>query len=131
MDENVTPAMPETRCVKVDDLWTECLWAMPKLDEQNRHPFHFETIKSYQDLDPGVKNLPTTNANEFRTIQFGQVPLVCKVIDNSDRIVLTDVLLPKMVRWFHAVSSHTEGMDRLEASMRWHFWHPRLRDQIR
>ena len=55
LDEEVTPAMPETRCVKVDDLWTECLWAMPrfdeprshdeclwampKFDEQNRHPF--------------------------------------------------------------------------------------------
>ena len=54
-DEQLAPAMPETRCVKVDDLWTECLWAMPwfdepkshdegywampKFDEQNQHPF--------------------------------------------------------------------------------------------
>ena len=55
LDEKVTLAMPETQCVKVDDLWTECLWAMPWFDEpkshkesiwtmpkfekQNRHPF--------------------------------------------------------------------------------------------
>ena len=43
-DENVIPAMLETRCVKVNDLWTECLWAMPKFDEQNCYPFQFETI---------------------------------------------------------------------------------------
>ena len=28
-DEQLAPALPETRCVEVDDLWTECLWAMP------------------------------------------------------------------------------------------------------
>ena len=46
LDENVMLAMPEMQCVKVDDLWTECLWVMPKFDEQNHHQFRLETINT-------------------------------------------------------------------------------------
>ena len=78
MDENVTPAMPETRCVKVDDLWTECLWAMPKFDEQNRHPFHFETLQYYQSLDENILNLPKTQPERFQYNELSGISLVCK-----------------------------------------------------
>ena len=47
LDENVMPALPETRCIKVNDLWTKCLWVLPKLNEQNHHPFHYDTIFHY------------------------------------------------------------------------------------
>ena len=33
LDEDIEPAMPKTRGVKIDDLWTECLWVMPKVDD--------------------------------------------------------------------------------------------------
>ena len=131
-DENVTPAMPATRCVKVDDLWTECLWAMPKFDEQNRHPFQFETIQYYQSKDHNIGQLPINQPNDFTLKTFGQtVQLVCKNKNNSHLIVLTDDMLPRIVKWYHHVTVHSEGMDRLELSIRRHFWHPQLRTEIR
>jgi transposase InsO family protein len=131
MDESVTPAMPETRCVKVDDLWTECLWAMPKFDEHNRHPFRFETLRDHQAKDASVLQLPQSAPQEYRLQPFGSVSLVCKTTTDTPLIVLTDAMLPRLVRWYHEVTVHAEGMLRLEATMRRHFWHPRLRDEIR
>lgn len=132
MDENMAPAMPETRCVKVDDLWTECLWAMPKFDEQNRHPFRFETIADYQARSPNVAELPTQAPQHFTSVPFGKVELVCKTQTADDRlIVIPDAMLPRLVRWYHEQSVHSEGMDRLELSIKRHFWHPDLRRQIR
>ena len=132
-DENVTPAMPETRCVKVDDLWTECLWAVPKFDEQNRHPFRFQNIAIYQNKDATLMNLPNTDPTNYTIHQFGNVDLVCRIFPRSHHplIVLSDDMLPRIVRWYHEITIHSEGMDRLEASIRRHFWHPRLRDEIR
>ena len=125
MDENVTPAMPETRCVKVDDLWTECLWAMPKFDEQNRHPYRFETIADYQARSPNVSILPTQKPEWFQAVPFGKVTLICKVqFGDECLIVLPDAMLPKLVRWYHEQSLHAEGMDRLELTIKRHFWHP-------
>jgi hypothetical protein len=68
LDENVTPAMPETRCVKVDDLWTECLWAMPKFDEQNCHPFQFETLSHYQQKSQKLTQLLNDFPDDFVVI---------------------------------------------------------------
>jgi transposase InsO family protein len=134
LDENVTPAMPETRCVKVDDLWTECLWAMPKFDEQNRHPFRFETIKHYQSKDAELMAMPTNQPTQFAVRQFGATNLVCKVSPGNAQqqlICITDEMLPKLVKWYHELTVHTEGMDRLEVSIRRHFWHPNLRQEVR
>ena len=94
MDENVTPAMPETRCVKVDDLWTECPWAMPKFDEQNRHPHRFETIADHQARSPDVSILPTQKPEWFQAVPFGKATLICKVQFANERlIVLPDAML--------------------------------------
>ena len=134
LDENVTPAMPETRCVKVDDLWTECLWAMPKFDEQNRHPFQFSTIADYQTRSPNVSNLPTQAPHWFQLLPFGdgKVSLICKTQTPDERlIVLPDAMLPRLVRWYHEHGIHSEGMDRLEMTIKRHFWHPQLRQEIR
>jgi hypothetical protein len=131
-DENVTPAMPETRSVKVDDLWTECLWALPKFDEQNRHPFQFETLQLYQSKDQNLMALPTLKPTEFQFQQFGTAQLVVRVHDvPRSLIVLSDEMLPRIVTYYHLLTNHSEGMTKLEASIRRHFWNPRLRDEIR
>ena len=130
-DENDEPAMPETRCVKVDDLWTECLWAMPKFDERNRQPTQFETAKHYQDADPNVAKLLVDEPNNFVLKTFGKVPLVCRVATPDPLIVLSDDMLPKMVKWQHEMTLHSEGVVRLEASLRRHYWHPDLRKAVR
>ena len=109
--------MPETRCIKVDDLWTECPWVMPKFNEQNHHPFQFETLKLWQSLDNNVSNLPFINPDEFSFQMFGSHELLCHTTGDQHLIVLADDMLPCFVMWHHHLSAHTEGMVWLEALM--------------
>ena len=122
--------MPETRRVKVNDLWTECPWAMPKFDEQNCHPFQFETMKHYQSHDNNVLNLPFINPDEFLFQIFGSHELVCCTTGDQHLIVLTDDMLPHLATWYHHLNAHAEGMVWLETSMQCHFWHSNLRGEI-
>ena len=46
LEEKVTLAMPEMQCIKVNDLWTECLWAMPWFDEPKSHKKVFGQYQS-------------------------------------------------------------------------------------
>jgi hypothetical protein len=132
VDDTVTLAMPETRCVKVNDLWTECLWVMPKFDEQNRHPFHFETIADCEQRLLNVRDLPAQAPNVFSSLPFGEAVLVCVTRFPHERlIVIPDAMLSKLVKWHHEKNVHAEGVDRLELSIKRHFWHPQLRSEIR
>ena len=80
LDEKVTPAMPETQCVKVDDLWTECLWAMPKLDEQNCHPFQCETIHCCQSEDNAGWLHQSTNRMNVNRDNLAMRPLFAQEV---------------------------------------------------
>ena len=104
------PAMSETQCIKVDDLWTECQWAMSKFDEQNRHPFQFETMSHCQSLDNNVSNLPFINPDEFSFQTFGSHELVCRTTSDQHHIVLVDAMLPCLVTWNQQLTAQTEGM---------------------
>ena len=124
--------MPETRCVKVDDFWTECLWAMPKFDEQNRHRFRFETIEYYLQNSANVRDLPNQGLTTFASVPFGNSSIVCFFPNANERlIVLPDAMLPRLVKWYNEMTVHSEGMDRLELTIKRHFWHPNLRNEIR
>ena len=62
---------------------------------------------------------------------FGGVSLICRLNNNNDpKICLTDEMLPKLVRWYHEATVHAEGMTRLENTIRRHFHHPKLRNEI-
>ena len=105
---------------------------MPKFDEQNRHPFRFETIAYYQQHSPNVASLPTSGPQMFSAVEFGKVKLVCLTRTPDERlIVLPDAMLPRLVKWCHEHSIHSEGVDRLELTIKRHFWHPHLRREIR
>jgi hypothetical protein len=105
----------------------DCLLAYPKFDEQNNFPFHFKTLKQYQSQEPGIQL--AVQQHQYVVKRFGNEQLACRRDDN--RIILTDAILPKLVRWYHLSSVHLQGMDRLEGTMSRHFYHPRLRDEIR
>ena len=49
---------------------------------------------------------------------------------DEPRIVLSDFMLPRMVKYYHERSAHAEGMDRLMATISRHFYHPGLRHEV-
>ena len=115
-----------------DSHLSDCFLEYPRFDQQGRHPFHFATIRQYQQQDPQVRQLPQSDPTHYRLRRYGEHELVCKYDANgNEQFCLPDNMVQPVVRWYHAVTVHAEGMDRLESSIRRHFHHPRLRETIR
>ena len=106
----------------------ECLLEYPTFDAEGRSPFHFETIQHYQQLSEPLKQQLTSGM--YRLKRFGNVDLICQLERNGDCIVLSDEMLPRLVRWYHLTNTHIEGINRLEATIGRHFYHPALRQEI-
>ena len=90
----------------------------------------FPTIERYQNEDQQLQQSITTNPNLFRQ-QFGTSTLVCsRTADNDWKIVLTNAILPRIIRWYHEFLLHSEGADRLYRTIARHFEHPNLKKVV-
>ena len=78
-----------------------------------------------------MKQLVQRDPGQFVLQTIGSTGLICQRNGADFQIVLSDEMMPKLVQWYHAATIHAEGMDRLEASIRRHFHHPKLREEIR
>jgi len=106
----------------------DCLLEYPTFDPEGRSPFHFETIRHYQQLSEPLKQ--QLNSGLYRLRRFGNTDLICQLEQYGDRIILSDEMLPRLVRWYHLATAHIEGINRLEATIGRHFYHPALRQEI-
>ena len=102
-----------------------------------RHPFHFSTIHHYQQQDDNIRNLPNTDPRRYFIKQLDNLPIVCRKdtlnapAPSPWKILLPTAMLRPTVDWYHQVTAHSTGMDRLEALLRRHFYHPDLRHVVR
>jgi hypothetical protein len=112
----------------------DCLMEYPVFDEHAamRHPFQFNTLRYYQQQSEELRQLPDRAPTLYKYQDFGQNDLIC-YLGNPDepKIVLSDYMLPKLVKYYHLASAHAEGMDRLEATISKHFYHNNMRREIR
>ena len=46
-------------------------------------------------------------------------------------MVLTDVMLPVAVKWFHEATAHNARISHLEEHLKFHFFHPQLSAKVR
>jgi hypothetical protein len=64
-------------------------------------------------------------------VTLGETDLICYIANpQQPKIVLTDDMLPRIVRYYHLTAQHAEGMDRLEWLLKQHFYHLCLRDEV-
>ena len=106
----------------------DCLLEYPTFDPEGRMPFHFQTIRHYQQQSERLKQ--HLNNGLYCVKRFGNADLICQLEQNGGRIVLSDEILPRLVRWYHLTTTHIEGINRLEATIGRHFYHPALRQEI-
>jgi hypothetical protein len=99
----------------------DCFMELPSFDTRGRHPFHFQTIAEYQQKDGNLTaQLATSLANNGSLFsqQLGGNSIICSGrLDTTWQIVVTDEMLPFLVKWYHAATSHAEGQRRLEATI--------------
>ena len=67
--------------------------------------------------------MPDVFPDRFSRVTFGQCELVCFHQNGVDKIVLTQELLPRVVKYYHEVIAHVKGAARLSQTIRQHLWH--------
>jgi hypothetical protein len=78
-----------------------------------------------------TKQLLIDQPEQYALVTLGETNLICYIANlQQPKIVLTDDMLPRIVRYYHLIAQHAEGMDRLEWSLKRHFYHLRLRDEV-
>jgi len=157
---NTTPSTststPTTQ-QELESLWAECLLAMPacdartdghsedfanelflyhpKFDQQGRLPFHFTTIRHYQQQDANLLSQVQREPFRFFLQSLGGHEIICNRTfprdDSPWTIVIPNAMLLPLVQWYHDATVHSTGMDRLEAMIRQHFSNPNLRQAVR
>jgi Integrase zinc binding domain len=68
---------------------------------------------------------------QYALVTLGETDLICYIANpQQPKIDLTDDMLPRIVHHYHLTAQHAKGMDRLEWSLKRHFYHLRLRDEV-
>jgi transposase InsO family protein len=132
-------AMPsceaQTERQSVDDSVEDTFLFYPRFDPRGRQPFRFQTIHEYQQNNPQMRELVNLLPDRYFIQQLDNVPIICRRDhrnnDNSWKIALPNDMLRPLVKWFHEATVHSLGMDRLEAVIRRHFFHPNIRQVCR
>ena len=100
----------------------DSFWAMPKFENNGQHPFQFDALECFHKQQRDISTLPEQFPNKFSIINFGNVQLVCfHESATNPCIVITDAMLPSLIKWYHKVTCHSEGTTCLEASISRHF----------
>jgi hypothetical protein len=129
------PYKDNQACITEENsLLAECLLVYPVFDkcDVTHHPFHFTTMRHYQQRSNATKQLLIDQPKQYTLVTVGETNLICYIANpQQPKIVLTDnMLLPRIVRYYRLTAQHAEGMDRLEWSLKQHFYHLRLRDEV-
>ena len=103
----------------------------PVFDAQGRLPFQYKTLHEYQQEDPRILALPNTQPHKYQMENMGGYELVSQYQGPHNCICLIDTLLPMVVDWFHKATAHNTGITRLQETLRFHFYHPKLLAEVR
>ena len=133
-DKPLTKGMSEVYCMfeehpdvaellSHDPEITECFLEHPVFDEDGRLPFQFKTLEEYQGRSDELKALPAVFPDRFSVQRFNDAQLICYHQNGEDKIVLTAEILPKVVKYYHEVLAHAEGVGRLAATIKRHYYH--------
>ena len=98
----------------------------PVFDDQGRLPFQYKTLYEYEQEAPSILALPINKPQQFQVETMGGYGLVCHYQGQHNHICLTNTLLPKVVNWFHNAMAHNSSISRLQETLRFHFYHPKL-----
>ena len=113
--------------VEQQDLFLE----HPEFDAQGRLPFQYKTLIEYQQDNPQLLMLPTTNPQQYHVENMGGHEFVCCYHEQHNHICLTDQMLPMVVDWFHKATAHNAGITCLQEYLCFHFHHKNLLAEVR
>ena len=90
-------------------------------DKEGRLPFQFETLAEYQAKSKELLALPEVYPDRFTQVQFNESKLIFFRQNGKDKIVLTQELLPRVVKYYHEAMSHAESAGRSPQTLKRHY----------
>ena len=123
------PDMAE--CLYHDPEIAECFLEHPVFDAEGRLPFQFKTLEEYQSRSEELQSMPLVFPERFSRQRFGDSELICFHQNGDDKIVLTQDLLPKVVKYYHEAMAHAEGSGRLSHTIKRHFYHKDIDEVVK
>jgi hypothetical protein len=97
-----TNNLPLAEWLQHDSELAECFLEHPVFDNEGRLPFQFKTLAEYQNQRPALQQDLQQHPDRFHTMEFkDNTKLICFCQNVEDTIVLTQELLPKLVKYYH------------------------------
>ena len=116
-----------THTQKSNDLLLEHM----EFDDEGRVPFHFKTVYEYQQQDPILATLPQQSPEKYVIHLLGNYQIICAHTKTGVYMCLIDLMFPKVIKYFHEVTVHNEGMVWLEQMIQHWFYHPQITEQVK
>ena len=104
------------------------------LHRKLRSRFGIDKLKDrVLDLVPNcLQNLHRRSVRSSHNVPFGATESICYKASKHDgpKICLTQEMLPKFIKWYHEKMAHIEGSSWIERTLKRHFYHPKMDDEI-
>ena len=101
----------------------------PIFDTNSNLPFQFSTIHKYQQNNQTIANLATTQPVKYTTKNLGSHNIIT-LCQAAQQIVIPNNMLQCLVCWSHLASTHNLDATRLHATLKQHFFHPKLASEV-
>ena len=111
--------------------FADCFLEHPVFNEDGQLPFQFRMLEEYQQKCPGLQQTLQQYPDRFHVVDHGDAKLICYHQNGRDKIVLTEELLPKVVKFYHEALAHVKGMKRLAQTIKQHYHHAKIDDECR
>ena len=121
--------LPNCSILKLTPNLAECLLEYSVFNINENIPFQFSTIIGYQQHDQTITNLATTQPDKYTTKTLGSNKIII-LCHNEQQIVILNEMLEKSVHWYHLSTAHNLGSTRLHATLKQHFFHPKLASKV-
>lgn len=118
----------------MEEQLAECLLIHPGFDDDQGLPINFDTIRKYQLQDAQLKSAIKEKPKQYSIKRLGDADVIGYVSDRGKRrnwrIAIPDIILTRLITWYHESMAHAVGQDRLEQAISTHYYHPKLRETI-
>ena len=117
----------------LDEEMLECMMFHPEPLPENHFPFQFRSLRLKQKEDQFLLQMLKRKPNEYKIRKLGDNDIIVRIVGDKDddwRIVIPTPMVHDIVAYYHEISGHSLGIDRLFHTISRLYWHPDLRKKI-
>jgi hypothetical protein len=128
----VTNELELAECLQHDPESAECFLEHAVFDNKGRLSSQFTILAEYQSANLALQQVLQQQPDRFHAVDFkGNTKLICFCQNGENKIVPTQEMLPKVVKYYHEVMGHAKGMKRLSETIERHYHHKNIDKEVK